>query len=505
MSTASPANSEFLTRKRIIDGKLREAGWEIRPFSQEMPLSGSENCAVEEFPTANGPADYALCRNGQIVGIVEAKKLSIGPQNVLLQAERYSKGIPQPALAAGPFGVPFLYSTNGEILWHHDVRHEGNRSREIAAFHTPAALEEALARDFEASLSKLRGTPNANPRLRDYQRRASEEIEKALAARKRHMLVAMATGTGKTFTIVNEIHRLMKSGVAPRVLFLVDRRALAAQTVRAFASFEAEPGLKFDKVYEVYSQRFQSEDFGEEEKFDPKVLPNSYLKNPKPGTAFVYVSTIQRMAINLFGRAAEWGGGVEGDDEDAEQLARLPIHAFDLIVADECHRGYTASQTAIWRKTLDHFDAIKIGLTATPALHTTTLFREKVFEYKYETAVAQGYLVDYDVVKVKSNVRMNGIFLKEGEEVSVIDPNTGATRLDYLEDERQFDSSQIEREITSPDSNRKILEEIKSYALQHEQTHGRFPKTLIFAVNDLGAHLTCRTTGSHGQGSVWPG
>ena len=86
------------------------------------------------------------------------------------------------------------------------------------------------------------------------------------------MLVAMATGTGKTFTLVNEIYRLMKSGVAPRILFLVDRRALAAQAVRAFASFEAEQGLKFDKVYEVYSQRFQKEDFGEEEKFDPKVL-----------------------------------------------------------------------------------------------------------------------------------------------------------------------------------------------------------------------------------------
>ncbi len=98
------------------------------------------------------------------------------------------------------------------------------------------------------------------------------------------MLVAMATGTGKTFTMVNQVYRLMKSGVARRVLFLVDRRALAAQAVRAFASFEPEPGLKFDQIYEVYSQRFQREDFDEDEKFDPKVLPQSYLTNPKPGT-----------------------------------------------------------------------------------------------------------------------------------------------------------------------------------------------------------------------------
>ena len=115
------------------------------------------------------------------------------------------------------------------------------------------------------------------------------------------MLLAMATGTGKTLTMVNEVYRLMKSGVARRVLFLVDRRALAAQAVRAFASFEAEPGLKFDKIYPVYSQRFQQGDMEEGEKWDPNVMPNSLLTNPKLGDAFVYVCTIQRMAINLLG------------------------------------------------------------------------------------------------------------------------------------------------------------------------------------------------------------
>src|SRR2546421_5426611 len=99
------------------------------------------------------------------------------------------------------------------------------------------------------------------------------------------MLVAMATGTGKTFILVNQVYRLMKSGVARHVLFLVDRRALAAQAVRAFASFEPEPGLKFDQIYEVYSQRFQRGDFDEDEKFDSKVLPASYLLTPQLGHA----------------------------------------------------------------------------------------------------------------------------------------------------------------------------------------------------------------------------
>src|SRR5437868_502293 len=123
----------------------------------------------------------------------------------------------------------------------------------------------------------------------------------------------------------------MKSRVGRRILFLVDRRALAAQAVRAFASFEPEPGLKFDKIYEVYSQRFQTADFGDDDKFDPQVLPASYLTDPQPKHAFVYVCTIQRMAINLFGRGAVWSGEADDIDDDADKVEDLPIHAFDVI------------------------------------------------------------------------------------------------------------------------------------------------------------------------------
>jgi type I restriction enzyme R subunit len=143
------------------------------------------------------------------------------------------------------------------------------------------------------------------------------------------------------------------------------------------------------------------------------------------------------------------------------------------------------SEAAIWRKTLDHFDTVKVGLTATPAAHTTAYFKDIVYRYEYERAVREGFLVDYDVVAVKSNVRMNGIFLQEGEQVEIVNPQSGAKQLDLLEDERQFDSSTVERDITSPDSNRKILEEVKKWAVEHEQHYGRFPKILIFAVNDL--------------------
>jgi type I restriction enzyme, R subunit len=429
------------------------------------------------------PLITPYCDQGQVRGVVEAKKVTLGPQGVLVQAERYSKGVNQLPKYQGNFGVPFLYSTNGEVTWFHDVRDELNRSRRVSDFHTPGALEEMLTRDFDAQTGVLASIPQ-NSRLRPYQIDANSAIEQAIRDRKRKMLVTMATGTGKTLTMVNEAYRLMKSGVVRRVLFLVDRKALAAQAVRAFASFEAEPGLKFDKIYPMYSQRIQQADLEDGEKWDPNVMPNSLLTNPKLGDAFVYVCTIQRMAMNLLGGEGALTIGDETVDVGVDQL-NIPIHAFDLIIADECHRGYFARDMSVWRTTLDHFDAVKVGLTATPAAHTMAYFENLVFRYEYDRAVQEGYLVDYDVVRVRSNARVNGVFLNEGEQIDQIDPETGTRKLDLLEDERSFDATEVERKITAPDSNRKILEELRVYAKEHEAETGRFPKVLIFAANDL--------------------
>ena len=478
-----PTELERETRQKRVDPRLRAAGWRISRFKEGTRDYGAA-AAVEEFPTDFGPADYALTNDAAVLGMVEAKKVTLGPEGVLSQAERYSRGCADSSVLYGDgFRVPFVYSTNGEVIWFRDVRDSLSRSRRVAAFHTCAALEETLARNWEQERVDLTQIP-ANPYLRSYQLDANVAIEAAIAERKRRMLIAMATGTGKTVTLVNEIYRLMKSGIARRVLFLVDRRALAAQAVRTFASFEAEPALKFDKIYEVYSQRFHREDIGEEEPFDPRVIPTRYLTSPRLGQAFVYVSTIQRMTINLFGREAALHKSVDSDDEDAARLD-VPIHAFDLVIADECHRGYSAKELSIWRQTLDHFDAIKVGLTATPAAHTMAYFEDIAYRYDYEQAVRDGYLVDYDAIRIQSGVRMHGLFLKQGEQVAAVDTSTGQQQFDYLEDERQFESSRIEHDITSPDSNRKILNEIKGYAKAHEEELGRFPKTLIFADNDL--------------------
>ena len=421
--------AEWKTRQERINTKLRllNPKWGIIKYRDGLDTSALQCHAVEEYPTASGPADYALFVKGRFLGVIEAKKVSIGAQNVLEQARRYSRTAFDGTGNWRGYRVPFLYSTNGEVIYFLDVRGEQNIFRKIANFHTADALTELFEHDQAASYTLLQNTPiELIERLRPYQEKAIAATESAIIKGKRAMLVAMATGTGKTFLTVAQIYRLLECKVAKRILFLVDRRALAAQAVRTFASFNTPRGNKFNQEYEIYSQRFQREDFGEEEAFDPQVLPSSYLTAPQATHTFVYVSTIQRMTINLFGKASvdvSEDGHID-DESDAEELS-IPIHAFDLIIADECHRGYTAKETSAWRNTLDYFDAIKIGLTATPAVNTLSLFKEVVYRYTTEEAIADGYLVDYESVYIYSNVRMNGAFLREGEQVGVVDTETG--------------------------------------------------------------------------------
>lgn len=472
---------ERTTRKQLIDKALESAGW--NPIVNFREGATYHHGAVREYPTANGPADYALFENGDLIALVEAKKLGTGPQNVLQQAQRYAHGVTGSSFNFNGFRVPFIYSTNGTKFFFQDLRERTSYSREVVAFHTPSALREMLTRDTSAATHWLRETPNTIEGLRPYQIKAIQEVEKATLAGKRRMLVAMATGTGKTFTIISLIYRLMKSGLAKRVLFLVDRRALAAQAVTEMNKFDAEPGLKFSKTYEVYSQRFRHEDL-DDDTFDPKVLPTEYLTNPQSQHAFVYVSTIQRMRINLFGKPEAWGGDDVDDESDASKID-IPIHAFDLIIADECHRGYTSSEESKWREVLDHFDGIRIGLTATPAAHTTAYFREVVYRYEYDRAVREGYLVDYDPIKIDSTIKQNGVFLKPGEEVGFKDRQTGQLKFDLLEDERELPKTTNEHDWTAPDTNRKIVRQVADYIRKRQEELGHFPKTLFFACNDL--------------------
>lgn len=474
--------SEWQVRKQLVDRALLTAGWQVVAHAQWVPTPAGA-WAVEEYPTETGPADYALWLEGRAVGVVEAKKLTVGAQNVIEQAKRYARGFGASAFQFGEYRLPFAYATNGQEIFACDLRDPLAQTRALTRFHTPAALREQLARDLSAADLWLSTQPITDPD-RPYQQQAIGAIERALRNGKRQMLIAMATGTGKTRMTIAAIYRLLKAGYARRVLFLVDRRALAAQAVSALAAYTPEPGLKFNKIYEVYSQRFRREDFDEDAGFDANALPPEYLLDPQPAHTFVYVSTIQRMRINLFGRPAGVNWAEADDEADAEQMD-IPIHAFDLIIADECHRGYTGAEDSKWRAVLAHFDCIKIGLTATPAPHTATFFGLPVFRYESLQAVTEGYLVDYDAVKLESQIGMVGHFLREGEEVGLRDTSTGALRLDFVEDERDLPAATLDSDWTAPDRDRQLVAEVVRYLLAFAAERGHFPKTLVFAHNDL--------------------
>ena len=191
MPITDPIESEWLTRKQRIDPRLRAAGWKLTPYNPTTPLGTLHGHAITEYPTENGPADYALCVHGRILGVVEAKKLTLGTQNVLTQAERYSRGLIENPINIRGYHAPFLYSTNGVVIWFDDIRNPTHRSRQIAraahigVFHTPAALAELFTHNTTEATRRLRDLPNQHDLLRPYQNEATDAVEAALAENKR--------------------------------------------------------------------------------------------------------------------------------------------------------------------------------------------------------------------------------------------------------------------------------------------------------------------------------
>lgn len=489
--TSLAEEKEWQTRRKRIDPRLTAAGWVVVDHDPSVDDATLTHHAVCEYPTKKGPADYCLFLDGKPVGIVEAKKVTVGAAGILTQAKRYSKGLPKRIYGNAVHGAAFLYATNGVVIKHLDTRHTFFSSRDLAGFHGPDALRVALSFDFAAACKELVETPfKQNPSgksLRPYQQQAVSKIEDAIAHGRRAMLLSMATGTGKTFTLVSLVDRLLRAKVACRILFLVDRRALAAQAVQAFAAFEGHDGQRLVDNWPVYSQSFKKAELDEGATYEPKRIPESILMKPDRENPFVFVRTIQGLTKILGFSSGEDAAPDHLDEyeEPEEDQVMPPIDAFDLIIADECHRGYTSAETNAWRQTINYLDAIKIGLTATPAPHTMALFKHKVFHYGLAQAIAEDHLVGFDEVHVASGVLMKGVKAQEGEAVHWVDPQTGDKIYDELEDDVEFEAEDVERKVTAPDCTRKVVRELKKYMDIHETTKGRVPKTLIFATNDL--------------------
>lgn len=497
-ATESLVLNEELTRI-LIDQQLVEAGWEAD--SQDLtfrngarPEKGVDR-AIAEWPTNNngekGKADYVLFHGLAPIAVVEAKKENTNVAGKIRQAERYSKGfkvespligaweltgrtIAWPAADVGHYLVPFVYSCNGRPYipqlaeqsgtWFRDVRESSNLRRALPGFHTPAGLSDLLERDRKKAEKRLENEPFGYLKLRDYQQEAVTATEQAVARGTRTALVAMATGTGKTRTIIGLMYRFLKAERFHRILFLVDRKALGQQAIDAFNEAPLEQNHTLSTIYNVA----ELGDMAAE------------------AETRVQVATVQAMVKRIF----------MSDDPP-------PIDQFDCIIVDEAHRGYTLDQEmtegemavrdasqylSSYRRVLDYFDAVKVGLTATPAKHTSEIFGKPVYTYSYREAVADDWLIDHEPpVRYETLLTRNGIRFDKGKPVQVINTQTGEVDTTELEDELNFEVEAFNRRVINENFNRVICNQL----VQELDPFGD-EKTLIYCATDLHADMVKR-------------
>jgi type I restriction enzyme R subunit len=470
--------------RALIDQQLRDSGWDtdtktLRFASGSRPVKG-KNLAIAEWPTANGPADYALFAGLTLVGVVEAKRKRKNVSSAIDQAERYSKGLSQHdgfTFAGGPWGehkVPFVFAANGRSylkqietesgIWFRDTRRPVNHRRALVDWLTPEGLVGLLEIDKDAATQALKTLPfEFGFPLRDYQRHAIEAVEKALEAERHSMLLAMATGTGKTKLAIAMLYRLLATKSFRRICFVVDRSALGNQAAGEFESTK------------IVSDKAFADIFGLKKLED--VTPDSETK--------VHICTIQGLVKRVLFTA---------DDSEAP-----PVDQYDLIVVDECHRGYLLDREmsdaelsfrgqddyiSKYRRVLEYFDAVKIGLTATPALHTTEIFGDPIFTYSYRDAVVEGHLIDHEPpIRIETALARAGIVFEKDEQLDLLNTKTGEINLAHAPDEIRFEVDQFNKKVITPEFNRVVAEEL---AKQIDPTFG---KTLIFAATDAHADI----------------
>jgi type I restriction enzyme R subunit len=327
--------------------------------------------------------------------------------------------------------------------------------------------------DWPSTLRKrLKDMPPVDGRgLWPAQVKAVGNLEQSLAADKPRALIQMATGSGKTFTAVNAIYRLIKHADARRVLFLVDRANLGRQAENEFRCFDTpDDGRKFDQLYNV-----------------------DHLQGRRPDpVARVCISTIQRLYSILQGKELPPEADEVSSFETMDDLRRepmpvvynpsIPIEFFDVIVIDECHRSiYT-----LWKQVLDYFDAYLIGLTATPSKQTFGFFNKNlVMEYGHEQAVIDAVNVDFNVYTIATKITQSGSTVEAGFQVGKRDRATRKMRWETLDDDLEYDAKALDRDVVAKDQIRTIIRTFRD-RLPTEIFPGRteVPKTLIYAKDD---------------------
>ena len=466
-----------------IDAKLEAAGWVIQDKTK-LNLYQSLGIAVREFDTDTGPADYMLFVAGKACGVIEAKREGAALGHVAEQSGRYAtsgtKHIQR--WAANDEPLPFLYeATNHEIRFR-DERDPKPKSRNLFHFHKPETLKDWLEQGdtFRARLQQL---PELNTKgLRACQIDAVHGIEASLKQGHSRALLQMATGAGKTFTACTQVYRLAKFAKAKRVLFLVDRGNLGRQALKEFQQYTTpDDGRKFTELYNAHI--LGPGGIGDEIK--------------------VTISTIQRMYSQLSGKTLdedieehssyEMGFDMAAADSAPREVRynpAIPIETFDVIIIDECHR----SIYNLWSQVLDYFDAFLIGLTATPTKKTIGYFHQNVVaEYTHEDAVIDRVNVGYDIYRIKTEMSEQGGLMEAGTNVEKRDRLTKQKRWELLDQDEQYQKTQLDRSVIAPNQIRTVIQAFKERCLP-ECFSGRLrladgtlkwvPKSLFFAKDD---------------------
>ena len=496
---ASLVQMDEAATRLIIDQMLRDAGWKadtvaLTHAKGARPKRG-QNMAIAEWPMkGQQSADYVLFVGLTPVAVVEAKRLNQNVAGKIGQAERYARGFlladdceaawknEQPSQPwkdglGGLFQIPFAYSCNGRPYvkqheqssgtWFRDLRHTANLARPLPNFHSPEGLLDTLRRDIAKAQEKLDTEAAAYLSLRGYQLNAINAVEQSLAHGQRSCLLAMATGTGKTRTIIGLIYRLLKAERFKRILFLVDRTALGDQALEAFGEMLLEQNMPLSKLYniaELGDMAAEAEDR-------------------------VQVATVQAMVKRIF----------------ASDMPP-PVDMFDCVIVDEAHRGYALDQDmtegeqelrdasqylSTYRRVLDYFDAFKVGLTATPAKHTSDIFGHPIYTYSYREAVADDWLIDHEPpIRYTTLLTENGIHFDKGDAVESIHLQTGEIDTAELEDELHFDVVSFNKGVLNDNFNRVICEQ-----LAQELDPFSDEKTMIFCATDTHADTVVRLLG----------
>lgn len=479
--------------RQLIDRQLQQAGWEadsenLNNWKYKTAPQKGHNMAIAEWVLPNGQrADYALFKGLEFYGIVEAKKWDQDIAGQMAQPKEYSREVPFRSdyllvdNDMGKYKVPFIYTANGRPylkqykeksgIWFWDARNPKESAYALEEFHHPVDLALKLTSQNPELADQDLVDDQDFPKFadRDYQVEAIKSIEEAIKDGKKRILLAMATGTGKTRTAIALMYRLLKHKRARRILYLVDRNSLGQQTADAIKDNKIG-NLSIASIYGVKELKDK--------------LPDASTK--------IQIATVQGMIKRLF----------YNDDKEEKPS----VGQYDFIIVDEAHRGYAEDKelsekeyhfydqndyVSQYRRVVDYFDATAIGMTATPALQTTDIFGKPVYSYSYQQAVLDNYLVDHDAPTIiKTKLSQEGIHFKKGAEIDLFDQSSESIKSEKLPDNMNFEVKDFNKRVITESFNRVVCDYLAQNCLNPNDPE--LGKTLIFAATDSHADMVVR-------------